>query len=196
MVETKKKSKEIIEAEIVEFLNDKSAKVDTNPDDYSCGNIHNTSLVLATSYKDSPRATPLEFFNEGLNIYIFGSPGGKIGNIRKNRKVAAAIYEQPMVHSRIQKSLQIFGQAELITVRDNPELFWEKANKWAQYKVVQSLLSPLIRQQGLEVEDAEELTKRTIEATLLIKIVPHHIILREFHENFYWPTFHWKRGKH
>lgn len=195
MVVSKKKSKELIEEEIIQFLNITSGKVDPNPDEHSCGTIHNTCLVLATSSKDVPRATPLEFYNEGLNIYIFGQPGGKILNIKRNKKVAAAIYEQPMVHTKVQKNLQIFGEAELITLKSNPQLFREKANKWGQYKVVEKLMSPILKRQKVTGNDAEEMVKRATEATFLIKIIPNHIILREWHEDFNILKYVWKANK-
>ena len=89
MFSKEKKSNEEIEKDIIQFLNITSGKVDHSPDEFSCGNIHNTSLVLATCSKDVPRATPLEFFNEGLIIYIFGQAGGKILNIKRNKKDVA-----------------------------------------------------------------------------------------------------------
>jgi nitroimidazol reductase NimA-like FMN-containing flavoprotein (pyridoxamine 5'-phosphate oxidase superfamily) len=189
------KSQAAIRKEIIEFLNNTSAQVDPKPGKYSCGMIHRNCLVLATSYKDIPRATPLEFFNEGLTLYIFGEPGGKIGNIRRNQKVSAAIYEQPLDHSKTQQSLQIFGTAELITVRSNPRLFRAKARKWGMYTVAESLFSSKIKGQKLTGKAAEAMIKKLTESLALIKIVPHHIVLREYNPDFSMPKFAWRKGK-
>ena len=77
-------SKAMIKKEIIDFLNSSSGQIDPKLGKYSCGIIHRNCLVLATSAKNIPRATVLEFFNEGLTIYIFGEPGGKIANIKRN----------------------------------------------------------------------------------------------------------------
>ncbi len=111
MADMKKKSNTAVKKDIIEFLNATSAKVDPRPGRKSCGFIHKNALVLATNFKNKPRATVLEFFNVGLTIYIIGEPGGKIANIKRNPNVSAVVYEQPLDHSKPQKSLQIFGEA-------------------------------------------------------------------------------------
>lgn len=191
----KTKSKAEVRKEIIEYLNNTCAQVDPKPGKYSCGMIHRNCLVLATSYKDIPRATPLEFFNEGLTIYIFGEPGGKIGNIRRNQKVSAAIYEQPLDHSKTQRSLQIFGTAELITVRTNPRLWRGKAKKWNMYKVGGTLFGSRLKEQKLTDKAAEAMVKKAIETLALIKIVPHHVIVREYRPDFSGLKFEWKKDK-
>ena len=101
------KSKAVIKKNIINFLNATSGGVDKKPGTHGCGLLHRNALVLATSCKDTPRATVLEFFNEGLFIYIFGEPGGKIANLKRNPKVSAVVYEQPLDHGKFQRSLQI-----------------------------------------------------------------------------------------
>lgn len=197
MATTKKgtKSPARIRKEIIEFLNNTCAQVDPKPGKHSCGMIHRNALVLATSYKDVPRATPLEFFNEGLTLYIFGEPGGKIGNIRRNQNVSAAIYEQPMMHSTIQKSLQIFGTAQLLSAKSNPRLYRAKARKWEMYKVAGTLFGPKLKEQNLTGKAAEAMVKKITETLSLIKIVPYHIVLREYHPDFSGARFEWKKDK-
>jgi len=197
MADAKKttKSQATIKQEIIEFLNNTCAQVDPNPGKYSCGMVHRNALVLATSYKDVPRATPLEFFNEGLTLYIFGEPGGKIGNIRRNQKVSAAIYEQPMMHSKTQRSLQIFGTAELITVKSNPRLYRAKSRKWGMYTVAGNLFGSKLKEQKVSSKEAEAMVKKVTETLALIKIVPHHIIIREYHPGFSGARFEWKKDK-
>ena len=62
--------------------------------------------------------------------------------IKRNKKVCAAVYEQPLKHSKVQKSVQIFGTVKLINVRNNPRLFKSKARKWNLYGVLASFLKP------------------------------------------------------
>ncbi len=190
---TSKKTKSEIRKTIIDFLDASSAQVDTKHGKHSCGMVHRNALVLATCSKDTPRATTLEFFNEGMTLYIFGEPGGKLGNIRRNPRVSAAVYEQPMTHRRVQRSLQIFADAELITARSNPRQFKSKARKWGMQEVARNLFSPMIREQNLSGKDAEAFVKKGLEMLTLIKLVPYHVILREYHPDFSMPKYEWKK---
>lgn len=189
----RKKTKSEIRKIIIDFLDAASAQVDKKPGRHSCGMVHRNALVLATCSKDMPRATTLEFFNEGMTLYIFGEPGGKLGNIRRNPNVSAAVYEQPMTHRRVQRSLQIFGEADLITTRNNPRLFKSKARKWGMQEVARNLFSPMIREQKLSGKEADAFVQKGLEMLTLIKIVPYHVILREYHPDFSMPKYEWKK---
>jgi len=182
-----------LEKEILAFLNDSCGMIDPNPGPQGCGIIHRTSLVLATSYDDEPRATPLEFFNEGLTIYIFGEPGGKIANIKRNPKVCAAIYEQPLDHSKTQRSLQMWGKAELINVRNDKKTFMEKVKKWNMLEVGKKIMFSLIK--DLSPEEQKERVEKILEALNLIRIEPTRIVLRKFTPDFSMPTHEWKRNE-
>jgi len=186
------KSKAVIKKEIIDYLNATSGQIDPRPGKHSCGIKHRNALVLATSYKDVPRATALEFFNEGLTIYIFGEPGKKIANIKRNSKVSAFIYDHTD-HSKLQKCLQIFAEAELITMRNNPRLFKAKIKKWALDAAAKKMASSYVKAQKMSAEEAENLIKKGIEALTLIKVIPHHIILKEKHPNFFTRTYEWKK---
>ena len=61
-------SKAAIKKKILAVLDATSGRPDPKPGKHGCGMLHRTALVLATSYKDKPRATALEFFNEGLDL--------------------------------------------------------------------------------------------------------------------------------
>jgi nitroimidazol reductase NimA-like FMN-containing flavoprotein (pyridoxamine 5'-phosphate oxidase superfamily) len=111
MLLPKKKSKQRFKKEILEFLKSTCGLPSGNLDKYPCGTIHRNCLVLATCHNNVPRATTLEFFNEGLTIYIFAELSTKIANIKRNPIVSAAVYQQPLDHYKPQKSLQIFGKA-------------------------------------------------------------------------------------
>jgi nitroimidazol reductase NimA-like FMN-containing flavoprotein (pyridoxamine 5'-phosphate oxidase superfamily) len=193
MAAEQRRSKAMIKKEIIDFLNSTSGQIDPKLDTYSCGIIHRNCLVLATSAKDIPRATVLEFFNEGLTLYIFGEPGGKIANIKRNSHVSAVVYEQPLDHSRLQKSLQIFGKAELISVRNNAKLFRSKIKKWNMETVMKRIMFSMIREKNLSDEDAETFFKKGVESLNVIKLSPHHIILKEYHTDLSMKKYEWKK---
>jgi len=192
MATSKGYSKAAVRRKIVDFLNASSCQVNSRPGKQSCGLIHKNALVLAKSAKDTPRATVLEFFNEGLTLFIFGEPGGKIANIKRNPRVSAVIYEQPLNHSKLQKSLQIFGTASLINVRNNPKLFRSKAKKCNIAYVMKKLLSPMTKVQNITGEVLEKVYKKGLESLNIIKITPNHIILKEYHPDFSSKKYDWR----
>jgi nitroimidazol reductase NimA-like FMN-containing flavoprotein (pyridoxamine 5'-phosphate oxidase superfamily) len=193
MTQQEKKTKAQIKKDIIEFLNQTSGSADKKPGRHSCGMVHRNALVLATSHKDAPRATPLEFFNEGLIIYIFAEPGGKIANLKRNKKVCAAVYEQPLKHSKVQKSVQIFGMAELITIRNNPRLFKSKARKWNLYGVIESFLKPYFKQNKVSEKEKKMMEDKLLKSINMIKVNPHKVILREYNPDFKMPKYEWTR---
>jgi len=193
MKDQKQPSKALVKKKIFDVLAATAGAPDPRRGKHRCGMVHRNALVLATSYRDQPRATALEFFTEGMTLYILGGPGGKIANIRRNPRVSAFIYEQPMDHKKIQPSLQIFGTAALITSRDNPRLFQAKLRKWNLDTVMRSLLSPLVKQQKLKDSAAEAYIKKMTEACSFIKIVPDKIIMKEYYPDFSMKEYVWKR---
>jgi hypothetical protein len=188
-----KKTKAQIKKDIISFLDKTSGGVDPKPGKYGCGMLHRNALVLATSYKDTPRATVLEFFNEGLTIYIFGEPGGKIANLKRNPKVSAVVYEQPLDHGKFQRSLQMFGRVELINVRNNLKLFNAKMKKWNLLSVGKKLMSPFLKEKKLTGREADETVKKFLGALNIIKFTPQHIILKEYHPDFSMIKYEWKK---
>ena len=184
-------AREELEKEILEFLDNTCCIPDPSPRPHSCGTIHRTSLVLATSYNDEPRATPLEFFHEGLTLYVFGEPGGKIANIKRNPRVCAAIYEQPLDHSTLNRSLQVWGDAHLITVRNDKKTYMEKVNKWNMIAVAKTLLRPLLK--DLSPDEQEGQAEKLLEAINLIRIEPTRMVLRRYTADFAMPKFEWKK---
>ncbi len=187
----RRRTKHAIKREIIDFLNTTCGLPTNNLHKYACGTHHRNCLVLATCHNNIPRATPLEFFNEGLTLYIFAEPGGKISNIKRNPRVSAAIYQQPLDHSVVQKSLQIFGTAELISMQNNPRLFKAKAKKWNLYVCTERLAK--IDRQGLTENQFRTTVENALAAFHFIKIVPHRIILRQYHPDFSMPKYVWQR---
>lgn len=189
----KTKSQAAVRKDIIAFLDKTSGRKDPRPGKHSCGIRHRNALVLATSYRDTPRATALEFFNEGLTIYIFGEPGGKIANLKRNPKVSAYIYEQPLDHGKLQKSLQIFGTATLISVRNNPRLFRAKARKWNLFGAAEKIMAPMAKAKNLSRQEAAAMIQKGLGSLNLIKIVPHHLILKEYRPDFSLRKYEWKK---
>ncbi len=194
MAPAQHKSMARIKQEIIRFLDRTCGLPDKKPGKHSCGMIHRNALVLATSFRDVPRATPLEFFHEGLTLYVFGEPGGKIANIKRNSTVSAAIYEQPLDHSKRQQSLQVFGKAELISVRNNPRLMKAKARKWNLFKVLDVFMKAQSTGAALSAREQKLFAEKMLSSINLIKITPHHIILREYNPDIRMPKYEWKKA--
>lgn len=51
-----------------------------------------TMCTLVTSKGDIPRGTPLEYFSDGLTLYIAPDPGTKTKNLKVNSNVGISIY--------------------------------------------------------------------------------------------------------
>lgn len=62
-----------LQARIVEFLASQSV------------------CVLATWGKDAPRATPIEYFSDGMSIYLSLDPGVKLDNVHLNPRVSLGV---------------------------------------------------------------------------------------------------------
>lgn len=87
----------------------------------------NNVLHLATCNKNIPRATPLEYHSDGMNLYVISEGGGKIANLKNNPKVSvsiASIYK-PLEDFFSARGVQIWGEAQVCTKQTDPELFEE-----------------------------------------------------------------------
>lgn len=86
----------------------------------SQGNV----CVLATCLNDVPRATPIEYYSEGLTIFIAASRATKVTNMEGNPRVSVAIYNTPYTdwtdwHNV--KGVQITGEPELLRYNERPD---------------------------------------------------------------------------
>jgi nitroimidazol reductase NimA-like FMN-containing flavoprotein (pyridoxamine 5'-phosphate oxidase superfamily) len=190
---TMEKDKATLEKEIIDFLNKMSSGKGTPG--VGCGTKHGSALVLATCKDNIPRATPLDFFNEGLTLYIVGEPGGKIVNLRSNPNVSAAIYQSPMDHSYEQKSLQIWGKATLITRKNNEKEFLDRIEKWGIRDMARALLSPQVRSGEIPGDKLNEAAEKVLDTFSIIKIEPDRITLRVFRTDFTMPKYTWTRER-
>ncbi|MEW6142577.1 MAG: pyridoxamine 5'-phosphate oxidase family protein [Chloroflexota bacterium] len=87
-----------------------------------------TMCTLCTCRNNVPRATPLEYYNDGTSLYMIPHKGVKMANLRANPKVSIGVYNH--VHPRWADGqnwlgvigAQITGTARLIPDSD-PEYF-------------------------------------------------------------------------
>ncbi len=84
-------------------------------------NQHNV-LHLATCRDDEPRSTPLEYFNNGLTVYIFSEGGGKFANLKVNSRVSYSISDpyDPADDFFSATGLQVWGIASTFKKNDDP----------------------------------------------------------------------------
>ena len=167
------KSRERLEKEIVRFLNESSSKrgQQTNPEELPDNGL---GCVLATSRNNVPRATPVDFFNDGLTIWIIGDPGKKILNIRSNNRVSVGIYH-PMDRSKPNRSLQIQGKAKLVTYKDHKKVFLPAVKKFGILRTIENMADNQMKQQLLSQEERASWIERTLSRFNLIRIIPDEI---------------------
>lgn len=58
-------------------------------------------MVLSTCRNNIPRATPLDYYSKGLDIYIYPGEGQKIKNLNKNKTISIGIFA-PFVADNVQ----------------------------------------------------------------------------------------------
>ena len=145
---------EELEEEIITFLNEMSNKPGGTRTKPGCNINHGEGCALGTCVDNEPRVTPIDFFNEGMTVWIAGQPGGKIANIRRNPKVSVGIYV-PVDHSIEQKSLQIWGTAELINIKNNPEEFKKRMESFGVKEAASGVIEEFV-QMGEIPQDREE----------------------------------------
>lgn len=95
-------------------------------------NRHNV-LHLATCRDNKPRSTPLEYFNNGLIVYISSEGGGKFANLKVNSKVSYSICDpyDPAENFFGAIGLQVWGTAT--TFKKNTDLKkYEEIKKYSR----------------------------------------------------------------
>lgn len=97
-----------------------------------------TMCSLSTCSGDVPRATPVEYYSDGMTLYISADPGVKLENLKKNARISVSICNNPKPdwHSERDwatvKSAQITGKPTLL-VDGMPE--YEKALKVYKWQI-------------------------------------------------------------
>lgn len=164
-----------IEQEILDFLNFASTKPGRTGRK-GCPLKHGLASVLSTVHNNIPRATPVDFFNDGLEIWIAGEPGLKIRNIRQNPVVAVGIYH-PMDHTKPNRSLQITGKASLLTLDKQNDLFMSKMKQFGIYDAAKKMISEKLTELNQPLDRLEEEVINGLKRFNLIRIVPEEIIM-------------------
>jgi len=165
-----------LEKEISEFLDQMSNKPGGKRTKPGCNIVHGKACALGTCVDDMPRVTPIDFFNEGLIVWIAGEPGGKIANIMRNPNVSVGIYE-PVDHSKEQKSLQIFGTAELINMKNDPGEFNGRFIQFGIDEAVAGLLEEYVQTGTITIEQKDAMLEKIPKMFNWIKITPQKMIL-------------------
>lgn len=85
---------------------------------------HNV-LQLATCRDNEPRCTTLEYFNNGLTVYVLSEGGGKIANLKANPRVCYTVSDpyHPAEDFFGASGVQVWGRASVFKKNDDPEGF-------------------------------------------------------------------------
>lgn len=85
---------------------------------------HNV-LHLSTCRNNEPRSTAVEYFNQGLTVYVLSEGGGKVANIKENPKVSYTIADpyHPGEDFFGASGLQVWGTAACFRKEENPKKF-------------------------------------------------------------------------
>jgi len=185
------KSNQEIEQDIRAFLEEASSKPGTT-DKPGCPLKHGFACVLATVHNGVPRATPIDFFVDGMTIWCAGEPGLKIRNIRSNPNVAVGIYH-PMDHSKLNRSLQISGTATLLSYNDDPAAFLERLKIMGIYDAASKIIREMHAAQGTQPENFEQEMINHLRRFNLIKIEPEEITMLRIHPTEGTEKNVWKR---
>jgi len=165
-----------LEEEIITFLNEMSNKPGGTRTKPGCNINHGEGCALGTCVDNEPRVTPIDFFNEGMTVWIAGQPGGKIANIRRNPKVSVGIYV-PVDHSIEQKSLQIWGTAELINIKNNPEEFKKRMESFGVNEAASGVIEEFVQMGAIPQDREEKALEMGLKQFNLIKIEPEKMVL-------------------
>jgi nitroimidazol reductase NimA-like FMN-containing flavoprotein (pyridoxamine 5'-phosphate oxidase superfamily) len=136
--------------------------------------------VLATVRHNVPRSTPVDFFNDGLTIWIAGEPGLKISNIRSNNRVSVGVYH-PMDHSKVNRSLQIQGKATLTNFRNHRRKFLNRVKKLGLYDALEKIVGDSTQEFDISKERKRELVEKMLLRFNLIRIDPEEIVYLNIH---------------
>ncbi len=161
-----------IEKEIIEYLDENSTKI-SKP---------GSSCALGTCKDDIPRVTPIDFYNDGLTLWMTGDPGGKIENIRANPNVSVSIYS-PIDRSKVNRSIMLKGKASLVTYREQKDLYMEVITKIGILDMLKKAIrsGAIGKRSDLGVtpgEDFEAQMDKMMHIITMIKVEPEIIALR------------------
>jgi len=170
---------EELEREILAFIDEASSRPGT-VEGPGCPLKHGLACVLCTVHNGEPRATPIDFFADGMTIWCAGEPGLKIRNVRSNQKVAVGIYH-PMDHSVLNRSLQIHANAMLIPYAGHEQEFIERLTSMGVYAAAEKVLGEMFAAQGKTSDNFEADLVNALRRFNLLKIEPYEITYLRIH---------------
>ena len=131
---------------------------------------HNV-LHLATFSGSEVRSTALEYFNDGLTVFVLSEGGGKIANIMAHPQVSYTIADpyNPAEDFFGAAGLQVWGSASVFRKNDDPGKF-DALIKYSRY-------TDILQQQGLGQKAA------TVNFNV-ITIVPTKIVYLNYREGY------------
>jgi len=174
------RTKEEIEKEIIRFLDDNSSRR-ADPSQSGSGLRFGTPCALGTSRDNMPRVTPIDFYNDGLTLWMIGDPGGKLADIRSNPNASVGIYSRAD-RSKENRSMRLWGKASLLTYREQKDLYMEVITKFG----ILDSFKKFVRSDRFEkIPDFESVRGEDYEARLdkllnmetMIKVEPEGIVL-------------------
>ncbi len=172
-------SPEELERELLAFIDEASSHPGTI-DGPGCPLKHGLACVLCTEHDGKPRATPVDFFADGMTLWYAGEPGLKIRNIRLNEQVAVGIFHA-MDHSVLNRSLQINATATLLPYDGHEQEFLERIKIMGVYDAAAKVMGEMFEAQGRKVENLEEEIIKGVRRFNLIKVEPYEITYLRIH---------------
>ncbi len=167
---------EELEAELTAFMDTMANKPGGPRTRPGCNLVHGRACALGTCVDNIPRVTPIDFYHDGLTSWIAGEPGGKIANIMRNPNVSIGIYE-PVDHTKRQKSLQIWGTAELINMKNDPGEFLARFEQFGLAEAMKGMIEEHTRRGALPDGGEDASYGRLLKMFNLIKVTPTQMIL-------------------
>ncbi len=175
------RTKEEIEREIVKFLDEHSTKR-ADPSDPDGGIKPGTPCALGTSRDNIPRVTPIDFYSDGLTLWMTGDPGEKLATIRSNPNVSIGIYTKPD-RSKENCSIMLKGKASLVTYREQKALYMKVVSKIGILGTIKKAIQSgaVEKRSDLGItpgEDYESQLDKMMNIITMIKVEPEIIALR------------------
>jgi len=175
------RTREEIEREIIKFLDEHSTKR-ADPSDPNGGIKPGTPCALGTSKDNIPRVTPIDFYNDGLTLWMTGDPGEKLATIRSNPNVSVGIYTKSD-RSKENRSIMLKGKASLVTYREQKDLYMEVVGKIGILGTIKKAIQSgaIEKRSDLGItpgEDYESQLDKMMNIITMIKVEPEIIALR------------------
>ena len=167
---------EELEAELIAFLDSMSNHPGGKRTKPGCNLKHGQACALGTCVDNKPRVTPIDLYSDGMTIWIAGEPGGKIANIMRNPDVSVGVYE-PVDHSKEQKSLQVWGTAELVNLKNNPEEFNKRCDQFGLNEALRGMIEEFTLSGALPPGQEEMLFEKIRKKFNWIRVTPEKMIL-------------------